>query len=235
MEEHAQAIEGYENMKELDYKLSLERRISEMYTHDSSLFPLSKNTLESIFNISLHGFMRFMPEVISSIKENTGDTLTTSDIIHPEDFRTSQKITNILSRHIDIPEISKHTDSLIENIWDLFYNSLSEFLVELQKHISDQNIQDHLEYAIKHIDTAWKISEPYMQEGFNPKHKHDIKGMQVQKLSELIWKLDEEDIKIFLYKLGKKIRIDGSSDYKRGRNQLASSLYEAAKWLQTIQ
>ncbi len=137
---------------------------------------------------------------------------------------------------------------LIENLWDLYYNTLSEFLEELYKITWNEK----LKIASEKIKIAWNISEPYVDKN-NPPKKHENAEFEI----ELSWWIvsiankfrNSAPIELweFLLKLSDKISIDWEKDSNRSsiwkdwvvdetkkRTKLATALIEASLILKEV-
>ncbi len=131
---------------------------------------------------------------------------------------------------------------LMENLWDLYYNTLADFLEELYKITWNEK----LKIASDKIKIAWKISEPYIDKN-NPPQKHENAEFEVRFLwwvnaiAERFWKMDNMNFWNFLLSLSQKIWNDWEKDFKRSsiwkdwivdetktRTKLATSLFEAS-------
>lgn len=137
---------------------------------------------------------------------------------------------------------------LVENLWDLYYNTLSEFLEELSKITWNEK----LKIASERIKIAWNISEPYVDKN-NPPKKHENAEFEI----ELFWWIvsiankfrNSDPIKLweFLLKLSDKISIDWEKDSNRPsvwkdwvvdetkkRTKLATTLIETSLILKEV-
>jgi len=123
---------------------------------------------------------------------------------------------------------------LIERIWDLYYDSLSSFLLELWSNIWNKEVSTLLKEASEHIASAWEICLPYIRNDFaKMKHTKEIKWINSNKkeVAKNISMLDDSDIWDFLKALSTKIQKDWEADKKRGRTQLSTELFAAANGL----
>jgi len=147
----------------------------------------------------------------------------------------------------DTPNQSNRTDNiewidfnnteLAENVWDLFYNGLSDFLKHLSENINlEQNewikISELLKKASDNINEAWIICEPYIRTDFKEmKHTDTIKWSDIsnESLAQWIWNLYLEQLWDFLSQLSKKLEKDWLADKWRWRTNLANELFESSK------
>ncbi len=131
---------------------------------------------------------------------------------------------------------------LVENLWDLYYNTLANFLEELSKITWNEK----LKIASEKIRVAWKISEPYVDRN-NPSKKHENAEFEIElfwwvkAIAERVWKMDSTELLTFLWELSQKIWNDWEKDSKRPsvwknwvvdetktRTKLATALFEAS-------
>lgn len=143
--------------------------------------------------------------------------------------------------------LRSHLDSrLVENLWDLYYSTLSDFLEQLRDIITIEDISGKLREASEQIKIAWNISEPYIDKNKLPS-KHENAEFEIELLwwinvlSQKIWNLDNAWIWDFLLKLSQKIWSDWEKDSNRPsvqkgwvidetkkRTKLATALFEAS-------
>jgi hypothetical protein len=131
---------------------------------------------------------------------------------------------------------------LIENLWDLYYNTLADFLEELSK----ITWNDKLKIASDKIRIAWGISEAYVDRN-NPPKKHENAEFEIElfwwvnTIAERIWKMNKIELWNFLLALSQKIWNDWEKDSNRPsiwkdwvvnetkkRTKLATALFEAS-------
>ncbi|MDD3794189.1 MAG: hypothetical protein PHI37_05220 [Candidatus Gracilibacteria bacterium] len=131
---------------------------------------------------------------------------------------------------------------LVENLGDLYYNTLADFLEELSKITGNEK----LKVASEKIRVAWKISEPYVDKN-NPPKKHENAEFEIElfggvkAIAERVGKMDSTELLTFLGELSQKIWNDGEKDSKRPsvgkdgvvdetktRTKLATALFEAS-------
>lgn len=143
---------------------------------------------------------------------------------------------------------NKLNNRLVENLWDLYYNTLADFLEELYKITWNEK----LKIASEKIKIAWNISEPHVDKG-NPPKKHENAEFEI----ELSWWIvsiankfrNSAPIELweFLLKLSDKISIDWEKDSNRPsiwkdwvvdetkkRTKLATALIEASLILKEV-
>lgn len=137
---------------------------------------------------------------------------------------------------------------LVENLWDLYYNNLANFLEEL----SEITWNNNLKTASDKIRNAWEISKSYVDKN-NPPKKHENAEFEIQlfwwvnAIAEKIWKLDNTELGTFLLALSQKIWNDWEKDSRRPsiwkdwlvdetktRTKLATALFEASLLIKTL-
>lgn len=186
--------------------------------------------------------VNWMIEWIMELSDMSREDVIFRHFILDEESNKYVKTSNV--EWIDISQ-----DVLVENVWDLFYDSLSSFLDTLWDKISDfskiewelenqekslklQLISENLKKASNHIMTAWQICLPYISHNFPVmKHTSEIKWIDISKeeLAVKISKLEYEKLYNFLNKFSNKIHKDWLADEKRWRKKLSNELFEAAK------
>lgn len=138
--------------------------------------------------------------------------------------------------------------SLIENLWDLYYNTLADFLEELSKITWNEK----LKIASDKIRVAWEISEPYVDKN-NPPKRHENAEFEIElswwivSIANKFWNGKPIELWEFLLKLSDKINIDWEKDSKRPsiwkdlvvdetkkRTKLATALIEASLILKEV-
>lgn len=131
---------------------------------------------------------------------------------------------------------------LVENLWDLYYNTLADFLEELSKITWNEK----LKMASDKIRIAWGISEAYVDRN-NPPKKHENAEFEIElfwwvnTIAERIWKMNKIELWNFLLALSQKIWNDWEKDSNRPsiwkdwvvnetkkRTKLATALFEAS-------
>lgn len=146
--------------------------------------------------------------------------------------------------------LEMNQEELAEKIGDLYYDALSVMLSQLSETLKNESekhsaLWDSFELdsitlessknllqASAHIFTAWEICKPFLKVPLNPKHTTDIQGIPNPILGERIWKLNYWKLSTFLKLLWEKIHRDWLADEWRGRQKLATELFESSKLIQ---
>jgi hypothetical protein len=195
---------------------------------------------------------KFIPGIMKAIEDFTGEEWLEIEHIFTLDeqakttlkelkiqrniSRNSQEINKVihpnekLKRILWTRKVNISYEELIERIWDLYYDSLSSFLLELWNNISNKEVSWLLKEASTHITKAWEICLPYVKHDFTKmKHTKEIKWLDINKeeIAKNISTLDKSDIWDFLKALSLKIQKDWEADQKRGRTQLSTELFAA--------
>lgn len=144
----------------------------------------------------------------------------------------SEQVKNTISTKTETIEgINILNEELTERIWDLFYDSLSSFLLSLWENINNKEISILLKEASENIMKAWEICLPYVSYDFpEMKHTTEIKWLDIDK-EELVKKISnlvDSELKDFLEKLSVKIQKDWDADKWRWRVKLANELFACA-------
>jgi len=149
-------------------------------------------------------------------------------------------IPNQTNRSNNIEWVNFNNSKLAEKIWDLFYNSLSDFLEHLSDKIN-KDLESNTELleasklikkASSNIQEAWNICEPYIRTDFpEMKHTEQIKWTNIsnEALAKWVWNLYLKQLWDLLLKLSKKLNIDWEADKWRWRTKLANELFESSK------
>lgn len=150
-------------------------------------------------------------------------------------------------RNTQLEWINFDNTELSEKIWDLFYNSLSDFLNYLSDELKQflENVEwwkeelwkvfELIKKASNNINEAWNICEPYIRTDFEEmKHTDKIKWVDISNndLAKLVWNLVLEQLGDFLIKLSIKLNKDWKADELRWRTKLANELHESSKNLE---
>jgi len=144
----------------------------------------------------------------------------------------SEQVKNTISTKTETIEgINISNEELAEKIWDLFYDSLSSFLLSLWENINNKEVSVLLKEASENIMKAWEICLPYVSYDFpEMKHTTEIKWLDIDK-EELVKKISnlvDSELKDFLEKLSIKINKDWEADKWRWRVKLANELFACA-------
>lgn len=124
------------------------------------------------------------------------------------------------------------SQNIIEQIWDLAYNTLAEFLEKLAQNLPPY--QHQIQQASEEIREARRISEPFMQGNTKHEYEFNIENNTITQFITKLTKKSDQEIQLFLNNLGEKIQKDGEADQKRGRKQLSTALYSCANILLKI-
>ncbi|MBP8017125.1 hypothetical protein KAZ01_03905 [Candidatus Gracilibacteria bacterium] len=127
---------------------------------------------------------------------------------------------------------------LIENLGDLYYNTLADFLEKLSNIIGNEK----LNLAYEKITIAWKISEPYVDKNNSPqKHKNAESEIRflggIHAIAERVGKMNNTEMGKFLLALSEKIWNDGEKDNNRpsiGKNGVISTTKKRIKLATTL-
>ncbi|MGE4443919.1 MAG: hypothetical protein AB7E37_02930 [Candidatus Altimarinota bacterium] len=193
------------------------------YDERGTQLPINIANLRNKYHFE-DNFNRFIPGIMKSLEEE-GFTGNIDDIF-------------VLDNEARIFFDSR----LIENLGDLYYNTLADFLEELSKITGN----DKLKIASDKIRIAWGISEAYVDRN-NPPKKHENAEFEIElfggvnTIAERIGKMNEAELGIFLLALSQKIWKDGEKDSNRPsigkdgvvnetkkRTKLATALFEAS-------
>nr|MDD3720417.1 hypothetical protein [Candidatus Gracilibacteria bacterium] len=215
-------INGDEKYKQ-DY---WDRYVVTMWWYDQrgTSLPIDIKQLRELYKGVEDNIDRFIPGSMKSLEEE-GFTGTIDDI-----FILDNEATLFLDSR------------LVENLGDLYYNTLADFLEELSKITGNEK----LKVASEKIRVAWKISEPYVDKN-NPPKKHEDAESEIRfsggvhTIAERVGKMNNTELGNFLLALSQKIWNDGEKDSKRpsiGKNgvvdetktrtKLATALFEAS-------
>ncbi|MGE4444343.1 MAG: hypothetical protein AB7E37_05105 [Candidatus Altimarinota bacterium] len=215
-------INGDEKYKQ-DY---WDRYVFTMWWYDQrgTSLPIDIKQLRELYKGIENNFNRFIPGIMKSLEEE-GFTGKIDDIF-------------ILDSEAQL----FFDNRLVENLGDLYYNTLADFLEELSKITGNEK----LKVASEKIRVAWKISEPYVDRN-NPSKKHENAEFEIElfggvkAITERVGKMDSTELLTFLGELSQKIWNDGEKDSKRpsvGKNgvvdetktrtKLATALFEAS-------
>ncbi len=219
----------YRNGSSEEFKQDYWNRMfcADWWRSETDDFPINLSEFRSRVNSLEPNFSRFIPWIMLALGD-LGFSWTIDDIF-------------ILDN-----EAKNYLDSrLIENLWDLYYNTLADFLEELK----DATWFEWIKRASEKIRTAWKISEAYVDKA-NPPKKHENAELEVSFLwwintiAERIWKLDKKWLWNFLLALSQKVWTDWEMDSNRPslwkdwvvsetkkRTQLATVLFETSSIL----
>lgn len=119
---------------------------------------------------------------------------------------------------------------LAEKIGDLFYDALADVLEGISE-ITSSEISSCLKKATEHVQNAWEICKPYINEKTNPKHKTNVVWIENKILGNRIGKLDNKTLNKFLKSLWEKIHRDWLADEWRWRKKLATELLACSESL----
>lgn len=231
-EQKEQDIKDYINWDDFYKQDYWDRYVFTMWWYDQrgTSLPIDLQKLREVYKWIEDNFNKFIPWIMKSLEEEWFSG-TIDDI-----FILDQEAKWFLNGR------------LIENLWDLYYNTLSDFLEELY------NItwNDKIKRASEKIATAWKISEPYVDKN-NPPKKHENAELEVRvvwwikSIAKEIWNWDIAWFWEFLLALSKKIWNDGEKDSNRPsiwkdwvvdemqkRTKLATALFEASLLLKEV-
>lgn len=140
------------------------------------------------------------------------------------------------------------SNRLVENLWNLYYNTLADFLEELSKISGNEK----LKIASDKIRVAWGISKLYVDKN-NPPQKHENAEFEIElfwwvnTITERVWKMENTELWTFLLELSQKIWNDWEKDSKRPsiwkdwivnetktRTKLATALFEASFLIKSL-
>ncbi|EKE28114.1 MAG: hypothetical protein ACD_3C00099G0003 [uncultured bacterium (gcode 4)] len=219
----------YRNGSSEQYKQDYWNRMfcANWWRSETDDFPINLSEYRSKISPLEPNFDRFIPWIMLALG-NLGFSWTVDDIFI---------LDNDAKKFLD--------GRLVENLWDLYYNTLADFLEEL----CNVTWIEKLKKASEKIRTAWKISEPYIDKT-NPPKKHENAEIEVwfswwiTAVAERIWNMDKIWLWNFLLALSQKIWNDWEKDNNRPslwkdwvvsetrkRTQLATALFEASSIL----
>lgn len=200
---------------------------------DSDMFPLDLKVFRVQHAHIEPNFDRFIPWVMAALEDLwfswTIDSIFTLDEsakhylrVHLLTAANSQAVEWIVS------QTEQQYIELAEKVGDLFYDALADVLQGISETTSPE-VSSNLQKASEHIQNAWEICKPYINEKTNPKHKTDVAWMDNKLLGNRLGKLDSKTLKQFLTLLWDKINRDGLADEWRGRKKLATELFETSQ------
>lgn len=225
-EKREKEIQDYINWDERYRQDYWDRYVFTMWWYDQrgTSLPIDIKKFRELYKWIEDNFNRFIPWIMRSLEEEWF-SWTIDDIFTLDE------------------EAKLFLDSrLIENLWDLYYNTLADFLEELY------NItwNEKLKIASDKIRIAWGISEAYVDKN-NPPKKHENAEFEIElfwwvnNIAEKVWKMNEAELWIFLLALSQKIWNDWEKDSNRPsiwkdwvvdetkkRTKLATALFEAS-------
>lgn len=187
----------------------------------------------------------YLQSIIKSISEVL--EMTEDEVIHKYIILDEQSKKVIKTDNIEWIQIN--SDSLVNKLWDLFYDSLwnilsqisSNLLLESQnnKEIWELELSTKLKEASEYINkasinifTAWKICLPYISTNFITfKHTSQIEELQISnlELSNRISILKYNKLSELLELLSIKLKQDWQADKWRWRIKLSTELFEASE------
>ena len=248
--EKERTLHKEENFKEYndwnqEYRQSYwDKYIFSMYFHHEwNTFPIKIQDFREKHKDLEPDFDKFIPWIIESLKD-FWYTIEVNDIFKLDEqakkalevqsniSNSSEQIKNTISTKTETIEgINISNEELAEKIWDLFYDSLSSFLLSLWENIENKEISQLLKEASENIIKAWDICLPYVSYDFPEiKHTTEIKWLDIDK-EELVKKISnlvDSKLKDFLEKLSIKIQKDWEADKWRWRINLANELFACA-------
>lgn len=232
----------YDTFSQKEKQIYWNGRISDIYRGDYDRFPLDLSTFKAEIWVEEDNFEIFIPWIVQCFIDWTWEELAIEDLFILdekaqkklwlwEDDNVKQSTTSALNGELHIPWVEMSTSELIENIWNLYYDSLSDFLTEVSSFVQNKSIRWNLEEAAKYISIAWDICEPFWKD--HPKHSDNIKGLDIsnESISQKIWELKSNELRHFMKLLWEKINRDWVADKERWRSKLSGNLFSAAKIL----
>lgn len=225
-EKREKEVQDYINWDEKYKQDYWDRYVVTMWWYDQrwTSLPIDIKQLRELYKWVEDNIDRFIPWSMKSLEEEWF-TWTIDDI-----FILDNEATLFLDSR------------LVENLWDLYYNTLADFLEELSKITWNEK----LKVASEKIRVAWKISEPYVDKN-NPPKKHEDAESEIRfsggvhTIAERVWKMNNTELWNFLLALSQKIWNDWEKDSKRPsiwknwvvdetktRTKLATALFEAS-------
>ncbi len=178
---------------------------------------------------------RFLPWTIESLIEEWFD-YNYSDVFvldeSAERYLRIHWLTTWNSQTVEwiVSQTEQQYIELAEKVGDLFYDALADVLDGISETTLPE-ISSNLKKASEHIQNAWEICKPYINEKTNPKHKTNVVGMDNKILWNRIGKLDTKTLKQFLVFLWEKIHKDWLADEWRWRKKLATELFESSSYI----